>query len=348
MALPIISGTVSDRDYNEDLVTTAEHIQPGIVENAINAHPAMSIFFGNIGEIMRGELGDTGAMGSPESATGDSIRVNVKLGKNSSARRLSSGYGEISTDTSDTARGGRTNWKLYAGSIIISGSQKRRNSGDAQIVDQLLYKQTDATTALVDLVAEDLLSTSSAPNSITSIPTLISADDTVQSLSGSTFPNWNSRGLQDKGTVTSSISFTPGTTSFASAGLGNMRIAYMNAEEGSVRPNTIITTDAVYRFYEGSLTPQFRYTDRRVGNLSFETLAFKEASMFHDPFCAVGAMYFINTMHIKAKYLPGALFNVSPMHEQDAQDAFSAKVLFEGQLCITGRKYNNKITGFTA
>ncbi len=347
MALPLV-GADSTRIYNEDLVATAEHIQPGITENAINAHPAMSVIFGNIGEIMNGEIGNTGAGGSAESATGDSIRINVKLGKNGSARRLASGYGEFSTDTSDTARGGRANWKMYGATVIISGSQKRRNSGAEQQINQLVYKQTDATTGLVDMVAEDILSTSSLPNAITSIPTLISKGDSVQSLSGATFANWNSRGLQAKGTAHGTISFTPSTTSFATAGLPNWRTAYMNAEEGSIKPSVIITTDAIYRFYEGSLTPQVRYADPRVGDLSFESLRFKGASVFHDPFCASGETYFLNTQYLKAKYLPGALFNISPMIEQDAQDVFSAKILFEGQLCISGRKYNNKVVGQTA
>ncbi len=347
MALTLL-GADGTRIYNEDLVATAEHVQPKIVENAINAHPAMSVIFGNIGEIMNGAIGATGAHGSAESATGDSIRINVKLGKNGSARRLASGYGEFSPDTSDTLRGGRANWVLYGSTVIISGSQRRRNSGSAQVVDQLHHKQVDSTTALIDLVAEDLLSTSSLPNAITSIPTLISKGDSVQSITGASFANWNSRGLQAKGTAHGTISFTPSTTSFATAGLANMRIAYMNAEEGSIKPDVIITTDLTYRSYEGSLTPLVRYSDPRVGDLSFESLRFRGASVFHDPFCATGEMNFLNTTHLKAKYLPGALFNISPMIEQDTQDAFSAKVLFEGQLCIDGRKYNNKISGFTA
>ncbi len=347
MALPLVTADTT-RIYNEDLVTTAEHIQPGIVENAINAHPAMSVLYGNIGEIMNGDIGNTGAGGSAESATGDSIRINVKLGKNGSAQWLPGGFSEFSTDTSNTARGGRANWVLAGASVIISGSQKRRNSGDAQIVNQLVYKQTDATTALVDTVAEALLTTSSLPNAITSIPTLISADDSVQSLSGSTFQNWNSRGRSAKSTASGTISFQPATTSFSTAGIGNWRVAYMNAEEGSIKPNVIITTDLLYRSYEGALTPQVRYADPRVGDLSFESLRFKGASVFHDPFAATGGTYFLNTRFLTAKYLPGALFNISPMIEQDAQDAFSAKVLFEGQLTISGRKYNNKLTGQTA
>ena len=348
MALTKVTADTS-RIYNEDLVATAEHIHPDLVENAIDAHPAASIFLGNVGAVLTGKIGSTGAPNAgAERGSGESLRINVKLGKNESARRLASGYGEVSTDTSDTARGSRANWKIYAGSVIISGSQRRRNEGPEQVVNQLVYKQQDTVSALVDLVAADLLSTSSQPNAITSLLTLIGKGDTVQTLSGASFANWNSRGLQAKGTAHGDISFTPSTTSFASAGLSNWRTAYMNAEEGSIKPDAIITTDLLYRYYEGSLTPQVRFQDPRIGDLSFEALRFKQASVFHDPYCPSGTTLFINTKMTKVKYLPGALFDLTPMREQDAQDAFSAKVLFEGQLCTMGRKYNNKIVGQTA
>lgn len=348
MALPLVTAD-GTRIYNEDLVATAERVNPTIVENAINSHPGASIFLGNVGAILTGEIRSNGApTGGAEASGGESVRTNVKLGTNGSARRLASGFGEFSTDTSDTARGSRSNWKLYGSTVIMSGSQVRKNSGAEQVINQLNYKQTDSVSALVDLVAEDLLTTSSQPNAISSLPTLIHAADTFQTLSGSTFQNWNSRGLQDKGTAAASISFTPGTTSFAAAGLSNWRTAYMNAEEGSIKPDAIITTDAIFRYYEGSLTPQVRFQDPRIGDLSFEALRFKQASVFHDPYCASGMTLFVNTNMTKIKYLPGALFDITPRHDQDSQDAFSMKVIFEAQLCTMGRKFNNKVIGQTA
>ena len=349
MAIPKV-GADTSRIYNEDLAATAEYIHPALRENAIDAHPTASIMFGKVGAVMNGAIGDDGAPGNPAQAgSGESIRVQAKLGKNGSARRLSNGYSEFSPDTSDTLRGGRANWKLYGATIIIDGSTKRKNAGsDTRIVDQLMHKQEDSVSALVDLVAQDLLSTSAQPNAITSIPTLIGANDSVQSLSGASFNNWNSRGMQDKGTAAASISFTPSTPSFSAAGISNWRTAYMNAEEGSIKPNAIVTTDSIYRYYEGSLTPQVRYADPRIGDLSFEALRFKGASVFHDPYCPAGTTLFLNTTVIKLMYLPGAFFDITPMLEQESQDAFSAKVIFEGQLITEGRKYTNKITGQTA
>ena len=343
------AGADNTRIYDELLVTTAEAIQPGIVENSINAHPTASIFLGNIGAALNSAIGATGApeAAGAKSMTGESIRVNVKLGKNESVRWLTNGFSSISMDTSDTARGVRANWKLAAGSVVIDGSTLRKNSGAAQITSILNHKQNDTTSALVDAVAEALLTSSSEANAITSLPTMIGANDTpFGGISGGTFANWNSRGVSAKGTAAASISFTSG--SFAAQGVADMRTAFMNAEEGSIKPNAIVTTDIIYRYYEGSLTPNVRFEDLRMGDISFQALRFKQAPIFHDPYCPSGTMFFLNTEYLYVAYLPGAMFDISPMERGTNQDAFVAPVLFEGQLVCTARKYQNKLTGITA
>lgn len=342
------AGADSTRIYDELLVTTAEAIQPGIVENSINAHPVASIFLGNIGAALNSAIGNTGApeAAGAKSMTGESIRVNVKLGKNESIRWMTNGFSSISMDTSDTARGSRANFKLATGSVVIDGSTLRKNSGAAQITSILNHKQNDTTSSLVDAVAEALLTSSSEANAITSLGTIISANDSIQGLSGATFANWNSRGVSAKGTAASSVSFASG--SFAAQGVADMRAAYMNAEEGSIKPNVILTTDTIYRYYEGSLTSQVRFEDLRMGDLSFQALRFKGAPIFHDPYCASGTMFFLNTDYLYVAYLPGAMFDISPMERGTNQDAFVAPVLFEGQLVTSARKYQNKLTSITA
>lgn len=340
------AGADSTRVYNELLVTTSENIHPGIRENAINAHPVASLFVGKIGSALRGEIGNDGASGGAQKVSGESIRVNVKLGKNESAGWLASGFDQISMDTSDTARGTRANHKLLAGSVVISGSEMRQNSGDAAVASLLNHKQDDTVSAAVDKWAEDALSTSTVANAITSIDSLISANDEVQGFSGGTFANWNSRGVSAKGTAAGSISF--GSGSFASQGISDMRQAWIGATEGSIHPNAILTTDLVYTYYEGSLTPNVRFEDVRMGDIGFQALQFKMAPIFHDPYVASGYMYFLNTDCLMVKHLPGALFDLSTMERGLNQDAFVAHVLFEGNLCTDGRKFQNKLTGITA
>ena len=346
MAIADMSET---RVQNEVLSTTAEAIHPSIVENALDGHPGASIFAGKIGAVLSGSLGQDGSPSgsAARSTSGESIKVRVKLDSNGSARRLARGFSEFSSDTSDTIRGTRANWKLYGATAIISGLERRNNRGSAQLADLWNHKQTDSTSALVDLFASDIFSTASPANSVTSLDSIIGADDSLQNASGSTYQKWNSRGLQAKGTASASVAFSGG--SFTSTGLANWRIACMNATEGSVTPNVMLTNDDVYRFYEASLTPQVRYSsDEMTGNIGFERLQFKNASIFHDQYCPSGNTYFINTDTLFLNYAEGALFNMTPISDQAFQDAFSVKIIFQGQMVCTGRKFNNKVTGQTA
>lgn len=337
------------RSQNEILATTAQAMHPGIVENSLDGHPGASVFAGKVGGVLSGELG---ADGSPNGTAakpmqGESIYVRAKLGTNGSARRLASGYSEFSSDTSDTVRGLRANWKLYGSTAVMSHMERRNNRGAAQMADLWMHKQSDSTSALVDMFAEDIYSTSSPANAVASLDSMISAGDSVQGADGLTYAHWNSRGLQAKGTAPGSITFAGG--SFASTGLPNWRIAYMNASEGRVRPNVGLTNDDVFRYYEAFLTPQVRFrSEETMGKIGFENLAFREASLFHDSYCPSGTTYFINTDHLFLAYAEGALFDMSPPSEQAFQEAFSVKIVLQGNLVTTGRKFNNKVTGQSA
>lgn len=337
------------RTQNEILSTTAEAIHPQIVENALDGHPGASIFAGKIGAVLSGQLG---ADGSPSgtaarSMQGESIKVRAKLDSNGSARRLASGYSEFSSDTSDTIRGLRANWKLYGSTAVISGVERRNNRGRAQLADLWQHKQTDSTTALVDLFAEDLFSTASPADAIISLDDIIGANDSLQNASGAIYTKWNSRGLEAKGTAPGSVTFAGGA--FSAQGISDWRIAHMNASEGSIRPNVMLTNDDVFRFYEATLTPQVRYgSSEDTGNIGFRNLMFREAQVYHDSYCPSGVTYFINTDTLFLAYAEGALFSMTPVSDQAFQDAFSVKIIFQGNLVCTGRKFNNKVTGQTA
>lgn len=338
------------RTQNEILSTTAEALHPNIRENALDAHPGVSLLFGKIGSALSGQIG---ADGSPSgtaarSMSGESIKIRVKLDTNGSARRLPSAYSQLSVDTSDTLRGTRANWKLYGATAILSGMDKRNNRGSAQLADLWLHKHSDSTSALVDLVAQDIFATASPANAVTSLDAIIAAgSSSLQGAAASTYSKWSSRGLSPKGTAPASVSFAGG--SFASTGPANWRIAHLNATEGAITPNAILTNDDVYLYYEGSLTPNVRFrSDEMTGKLGFSKLQFRDAPVFHDPYCPSGYTYFINTNTLFGVYAEGALFDMTPVMNQAFQDAFSCQILFQGNLACDGRKFNNKITGQTA
>ena len=113
-------------------------------------------------------------------------------------------------------------------------------------------------------------------------------------------------------------------------------------------PDALVTTDAVYNFYEGSLAPEVRFTDVRLVDIGIKKLAFKEAPVFHDPHVTTGETYFLNFDHVEMIVSRGADFDVTPMQDQQFQDVFSAKVLWQAELTVSMRKALNKVVSQTA
>jgi len=340
MAIPDLTES---RTQNTILATTAANVTPVIVNNAINSHAGVSLFFGELSEKMFGPMGMNGK--ARREMTGESIEVRVQLDKSTSAKMMASGYESFNQDTQDTARVLRANWKLGSATAIISGEERRNNGGMNKIADLLEYKIREAVQGLVDLIAQDLYN-GDGVNEVTGLDTIISAADSIQNASGASYANWNSRGVSAKGTAAASISFAGG--SFAAQGVDDWIKAWMGASEGSVQPEFLLTDEDVYRYYEGSIAPEIRYSSLAVGDGSFRNLTFKGKPIFHDSYATSGVTYFVNTDYLYAAVSPGASFDMTPLADQQFQDVWSSKVLFQGNFVCSARKFNNKVTGQTA
>jgi len=340
MALPSYSEL---REQNTILATTTADAAPQIVNNAIDHHPGIALFTGRLGADEFGPSMMAGAFHREKS--GESIEVRAKLAKSDSFRMMTNGYEEFSRDTQDTARVLRANWKQGGGTAILSGKERRNNSGMNRIADLWQYKLEEAADSGVDDVAPQIFSGDNVTE-LTGLDTIISANDSLQGISGANYANWNSRGLSDKGTAAASVSFTGG--SFATTGVDNWIKAWMNASEGGVGPDLTLTTENVYRYYEGSLAPQVRYAGISSGDAKFQRITFHGKPVIHDSYATSGVSYFLNGRYLYGATAPGANFDTTPMDAQQFQDVFSAKILFQGNIVCAARKFQNKVTGQSA
>jgi hypothetical protein len=333
MSVATLSET---RTYGRRLEYTLEQILPGIKNNIFVHSPGAAIFLSEMFDSMFGSVGAPG-MGSGHRVQdgGESIRVQHNLGLNTTAQRLSGPWGTIDTSPSDTVRHSRANWTDYSSTATFNERERLENRNDSLAVANMILRETNhAMLSLVELVAGDVYVTG-GPSSVTSLSELISANDTVQGLSGATYsgnsthPGFNSRGLDARGTAVGSIDFD-------------------NCQEGAVKPNVILTTHAIFSFYEGQITPQERFTNTNIGNLSFENLAFKTAPVMPDPYCDSGSAYFVNTDKVYATVLGGADFDRAETRLPTDQEAFTTPIMWKGNLVVEDRATLNKITSITA
>lgn len=343
MSVAALSET---RSYNRVLELSLDKILPGVKESAFDHLPLTSIMCGKLNTKMWGQNAMF-SKGKKVINGGTTIEMKVNLGQNTNVKTLNGNYDAVDTTPNDSIRHARATWKEYVGAITVPRFESLANKSP-EAVASLLETETRITVgSLADFVGTHLWDNAGIGTRITSVPTLIGANTSVQGLDGATYERWNSRGRSARGTAVGSISFASG--SFAAQGIQDMRLAWLGCEEGTTRPDAIFTTHTIFSYYEGSLQPQERFSDTRVADGGFVQLRFKEAPIFADPKATSGAMLFLNFDHLYLAVMSGADFSVGGFIEDTESMVSVAKVYLVCQTFIENRfAGNNKLTGITA
>lgn len=339
-----VTQITETRNFTRLLEYSRETVLPGIIDNSKDKKPLVSIMTGALATPMFGGVGMQG-QGKRMKGGGESIVTKLRIGQNTTMKALTGGYDTFDTSPQSNVIHGRANWKLYGGTVSISGHEIQTNSGGfghADIVDE---EMRSGVEDLVDDVSNGLYAGQGGIET-SDLSQLISANDSIYGVSGATYSRWNSRGVSARGTAAASISFAGG--SFATTGLSNWRLAWENAAEGTEEPQALLTTHSVKTFYEGSLQPQERFNNARMADGGFRFLEFKTAPVIADPDCTSQATYFLNFNHLYLCVLEGADFASGPFQEPDAQRVQISKLFFTGELITDNRTLQNKVLSQTA
>lgn len=335
------------RTWNDFLTTTVADITPDIVQNAVDQHTGVGIFFGRLTEAMFGAAPEGQSRGK-EGFVGESIEIRVNIGLSPNTQNMAGPYSNMLRNQSNTATITRANPKQMSDSVVISGRERRANRSEAQIVNLLGHKTGVAVSSLINRVASQLYDQGGDTTRMTGLTQLIAADDTLQNLSGSANQRWNSRGVTvgAKTALPGAISFTGGA--FSVSGVQTWRQAWMNCMNGSMSPHVILTTDEIHTFYESVLVPGIRYNTIQLGNASFQALQFKTGSVLPDSFCTTGGSYLLNLDHTKAYVDAEADFTSTPIQKIDGKDAWAIDILLDANMGADMRHASNKVLSQTA
>jgi hypothetical protein len=120
-----------------------------------------------------------------------------------------------------------------------------------------------------------------------------------------------------------------------------MRNNFNDASNGGKdTPNLLVTTQAVFEFYEALLT-NFNGNvslltpsdgEKKLGDGGFQKLGFKGVPITWDELCTSGYLYFLNTKHMKMVVHSQANLKTTAFVKPENQDARVAQVLFMGNL----------------
>ena len=167
-------------------------------------------------------------------------------------------------------------WRLLAGTVAISGLEEAQNNSREMQVNLLEAKIEQQTSTIAQNMNRMMFGTytgGDVANGFTPLTTLIS-NSTVAAggISGEAW--WAS--IDNAGT---------GVTDAATLETA-LRDAYnASSDAGNDRVDAIFTNAYGFGLYEGTLTPQVRYTDTAKANLGFQNLMFKNVPMFWDFDC---------------------------------------------------------------
>lgn len=343
-------ATAQSLTRNIDRLTafTNEKVLPGVRHLQFQNDPAAWIFLGD-------QIDPTHGGGLPLQGKGKRtysgstiVQASHAVEQNTTAKRMAGAWDTFDTTPQDFVRRSEANLKHYSDTMTFSLTDELANAGSEKIADQMTVEAKNRLGSLLTLCVGDVFS-GTLSTAVTGLDSLISANDTVQGLSGSTHSVWNSRGNLTRGTAAASVTFTGG--SFATRGFSDMFAAYNNATEGMNAPDLILTTWDIHAFYENKLVPAERYnapTTGTTGNVAFGGLAFRKAQVLASPNALSGVMYLINTDVCYANFLQGADFRAMPFVQATQQEVKSSELVAKFQMVIEDRRLCNKITAITA
>jgi hypothetical protein len=217
-------------------------------------------------------------------------------------------------------------WRQLYATIIISGLEEAQNNGKEQMINLLDAKVMQAEQTLKDILVRMIYGTRGAQAKTTDFDPLTTLIDATLAAGGITpaaapapenlwrSPTYNATtgtGTDAKGAAISGLPF--GATIAGDDLESILRRMYLLASDGgSDHVDAIFASSDVYEMYEGSLTPQVRYTDTSKANLGFQNLMFKNVPIYYDPDAPVGGALGLNSKYVGLAIHSDRNFKQSP------------------------------------
>lgn len=253
-----------------------------------------------------------------------------------------SGYDIINLLPQDPFTAAKYSWKQIAASMSISGLLKFQNSGDKhRVIDivKSLFRNAEKSMRIgvnTQLFADGTGNSSKNIGGLAIAVEEGTAWSTYGGINSSTNSGWRNQ-------------WTGAVGSFAANGVDSMLTMFYNCSRNGMQPDLIITDQSTYESYERSLIKQERFVkaDKKMGDLGFLALSYKEVPFVFDPDCTAGYMYFLTSETFKWVVGAGHEFSSTAMVRPDNQDAESRLILLYCNITVNNRAANGVLTAIT-
>lgn len=315
--MPAISNT---RTYGDVLTSTMDAIEKSgdLIHQVLNGIP----LFNKIKEKMKTRSG--GAM----------IRVPVEYGTNPTVKSFEH-YDQFTMTPTTPFTSAFYNWKAIGGVCMISGMEMRANNGPEELFDiwEGRYKNLVATfqNSMNTMFHSD--GTGNSSKDLLGLKAIVLDSGTLAGIDPTVNTWWKAKSVSVGAAATYLVT--------------KLREAWTttSANVPDLQPDLIISPATWYNAYEEFIRPTEQYIRNgtsadanQKGDVAFKSLAFKGAELTWDDACISTVMYMLNTRRLFLVGHKDALFRVSQKREMDDQDAWAAKVIFQGELVTDARR----------
>lgn len=312
---------VGNANFDDILSTTLKNYVPKLTDNIFSARP---LFYAlTNGQTIRRISG------------GAKIVVPVIMAKNTTAASYE-GADTISVVAQTGISAAEYDWKQYAATVTINGIEEAQNNGEAQIIDLLEGKIMQTEETIIENMNTMLwgLGTGNSGKDWHGVAQLVDSAGTVGGIDPTASGNGNWASTE-----------TAATGSPANLTIAQMAKLYNDISVGNDQPTIVMATQTGYEAYEALLQPQLRYSDASVADAGFQNLLFKGAPVTFDGSCTANTMYMLNTKYLRLVAHNDVWFKPTPFVRPTNQDARFAQILCYGNLTVSNRARQGKLTG---
>lgn len=249
-----------------------------------------------------------------------------------------SGYETLDVSASDTLTSANYEWKQAAVNVALSGLEKRKNSGEAQIIDLVASRTRNAMATMSNNINVGLYSdgTGSAGKQIGGLQ-LVVADDPTTGIVGGIDAAENAFWRNVVFDATDA-----GAAASASNIVEYMNKTYNQLTRGVDKPDLIVCDQNYYNFYQQALQLIQRvYVQEgavaRMASSGFSALDYQGVPVILDNDIPANHMYFLNTDYLFFDVHEDANFTPGEMERPINQDAMIMPILFMGNLTCSNR-----------
>lgn len=271
--------------------------------------------------------------GNVETLDGGTIIRQPLLYRETSNQGPYTGADVFLTDDDEGHTAADFEWRGYYVTIKLNNMDLRKNSGAPAILRIVEQEMKRAELSVSESLDEMFIGNGSGIN-WNGLGNLVSDTVSLGGIDPTAGGNewWQSDVTGSVGDLTS---FDP------------IREAYLTVSEGNDFPQAILTTQDIYAAVDELFEQRQRFGDPTMASQGFETIKFHNAPVFFDRNVTAGEMFGVNLKYFYLYKLGDAWFKQSDWEEPLNQDVKIKKIILNGQLVISNRKRQFKLTGIT-